>query len=115
MKWINFGRCCGKSALMISSAYVNEIPIIVRNLRYKENLLKQAKDMNCDGIQVFTLDDWLIKNNKGYPKPDGDNKVLIDEAQEIIESALRYYLNANVVAATMTIPMVEKESPNGQS
>lgn len=102
MRIINRGRACGKTYMLISTAYATGTPIIVETIAEKKNIEDMAKDMNVE-IEVLTVSEWLM-TSKQYRKND---KVLIDEAKQIIDKALSEYLKATVVAVTMTIPMRE--------
>lgn len=109
MRIINRGRACGKTYMLISAAYVTGTPIIVETIAKKKNIEDMAKDMNVE-IEVFTVSEWLM-TSKQYRK---NEKVLIDEAKQIIDKALSEYLKATVIAVTMTIPMRESINKKGK-
>ena len=101
-KFINRGRQTGKSTMMIQTAYITGYPIIVYNNDRKHSLMTLAQDMNCMQVPIYTLREWT--EMRGMPRP---KFVLIDEALPIIEDLLSATLNSEVLAATLTLPMVE--------
>lgn len=107
MKWINMPRQCGKTTMLIHAAYVTGTPIVVYSLGRKMCVLDMAKKMGLD-VDVYTADEWRIKNRTNN-KP---NRVVIDEAQDFIEEALKRQLNAEIVAVTMTMPYIERSDNN---
>lgn len=100
MRLINRGRGTGKTTMMIHTAYVTGYPIIVTTHTRKDYVLQQAHEMNCDGINVYTVEEWnrLIHIGK-------NNYALVDEVKELLEKALNDYLKTNVVAATLSLEM----------
>lgn len=92
-------RRSGKTTLLIYAAYTTGYPIIVRDSARAKSVMDQAKSLGLD-IKVFSYLDWI---NCHYH----DNKVLVDEATELIDGALTSLLKAEVVACTFTIPMTE--------
>jgi hypothetical protein len=92
-------RRSGKTALMINSAYTTGYPIIVYDKARAATVKNQAKSLGLD-IEVYTVKEWITAHCPC-------NKVLIDEAADIIEGALTSLLRAEVVACTFTIPMTE--------
>jgi hypothetical protein len=92
-------RRSGKTTLLINAAYTTGYPIIVKDSARAKAVKDQAESLGLD-IKVFSYLDWI---NSHYH----DNKILIDEATELIEGALTGLLRAEVVACTFTIPMTE--------
>lgn len=106
MRFINWGRGNGKTSLLISTAYVTGMPIITSTHAHKNNILDTAHKMNVQGnIDVYTVEEWQMI-------PHHNEKVLIDDVEIILERILSEYLNAEVVAGTMTIPIDDKEETN---
>lgn len=107
MRFINMARRSGKTTLLINSAYTTGYPIIVKDRARATAIKDQAKALGLD-IEVYTLNEWL------YAHCCRD-KVFIDEAADIIESALISILKAEVVACTFTIPMTEIKNKEGKA
>ena len=105
MKIINRARRSGKTLMLINSSYINDIPILVKDECRAQLIRKQANELGLL-IRVFTLSDW-IRSNAHF------EKVYIDEAKDIIETALSAYLKTNIVACTFSIPMTEIKDING--
>lgn len=103
-KYINLGRRNGKTTMIIHTAYVTGYPIITGTTQMRDFLIKQAfEKMGLTGVNVFTLHEWLdIARHTTKVE-----KVLIDEAESIIDYALRDVLQAEVVGASFSIPMLE--------
>ena len=99
MRFINMARRSGKTTLLINTAYATGYPIIVRDSARAKVIIDQAKSLGLD-IKVFSYLDWI---NSHYH----DNKILIDEASDLITDALSSLLKAEVIACTFSIPMVE--------
>lgn len=102
MRFINMARRSGKTTLLINAAYITGYPIIVKDSVRAKAIKEQAESLGLD-IKVFSYLDWINCHNH-------DNKILIDEATELIEGALTGLLRAEVVACTFTIPMTEIKS-----
>lgn len=100
MRFINKGRGTGKTTMMISTAYATGYPIIVTTHIRKDYVLQQAHEMNCDGINVYTVEEWNRLIHIGE-----NNYALVDEVEELLEKALNDYLKTNVVAATLSLEM----------
>lgn len=101
---INRARQTGKTTMLIHTACITKTPILVRGYSQKEFTLEKAKKMNCK-VDVYTLNEWIEKEMYAY-RPT-TRKVLIDEAESIIEEALMRTLGAEVEAITFSIPMTE--------
>lgn len=99
MRLINMARRSGKTTLLINTAFTTGYPIIVRDSARAKAVKDQAQALGLD-IEVFSYLDWI---NGHYHK----DKVLIDEATELIEGALTSLLRAEIVACTLTVPMTE--------
>lgn len=103
MRFINMNRRNGKTTMLIYASYVTGFPIITSTRQMAQSIIIQAKKMGFNDIRVYSLREWQEVHR--YCK-DVEN-VLIDEAGEIIEHALNEVLGANVVASTMSVPMIE--------
>lgn len=102
MRIINRGRGTGKTAMLISTAYVTGKPIITYTIDSKNNLINMAKTMGMsDNIEVYTINEWSECHRSYVP----NNEILVDNVELMLEEVLSKFLNANVIAGTMTIPM----------
>lgn len=107
MRIINRGRGTGKTTMLISTAYVTGKPIITSTMSNKNNLMDTAKTMGIsDNIEVYTINEWLELHRPYIP----NNEILVDNIELMLGEVLSKYLNANVIAGTMTIPMDTKEN-----
>ncbi len=86
---------------MIHSAYITGYPIIVTTHIKKDYVLQQAHEMNCDEIDVYTVEEW--KRLRGHP--NAEQNVFVDETEDLLKKILNEYLDANVVAATLSLEM----------
>lgn len=103
MRFINKARQSGKTVMMIHSAYTTGYPIIVTTQQRKELIIKQAQDISCDNIEVCTVEEW----NRSRVHHMTEN-IFVDEAEDLLKKILNEYLHANVVAATLSLPMNDK-------
>lgn len=102
MRIINRGRRTGKTAMLISTAYVTGKPIITSTMNTKNSLLDMAERMGISAnIEVYTINEWL-EYHRVYKQ---SNEILVDNVELILGDVLSKFLNANVVAGTMTVPM----------
>lgn len=102
MKIINRGRGTGKTTMLISTAYVTGKPIITSTMNNKNNLMNMAEKMGIStNIEVYTINEWL-ECHRVYKLND---EILVDNVELILGDVLSKFLNANVIAGTMTVPM----------
>lgn len=102
MKIINRGHGTGKTAMLISTAYVTEKPIITPTMNNKNSLLDMAERMGISAnIEVYTMNEWL-ECHKSYMS---SNEILVDNVELILGDVLSKFFNTNVIAGTMTVPM----------
>ena len=102
MRIINRGRGTGKTAMLISTAYVTGKPIITSTMNNKNNLMSMAEKMGIlTNIEVYTINEWLEYHRSYMP----NNEILVDNVELILGDVLSKFLNANVIAGTMTVPM----------
>lgn len=102
MRIINRGRGTGKTAMLISTAYVTGKPIITLTTSNKNNLMYMAKTMGMsDSIEVYTINEWLECHRPYVP----NNEILVENVELMLGEVLSKFLNANVIAGTMTVPM----------
>jgi hypothetical protein len=102
MRIINRGRGTGKTAMLISTAYVTGKPIITSTMNTKNSLLDMAERMGISAnIEVYTINEWLEYHKLYMP----NNEILVDNVELILGDVLSKFLNANVIAGTMSVPM----------
>lgn len=102
MRIINRGRGTGKTTMLISTAYVTGKPIITSTMNNKNNLMSMAEKTGIStNIEVYTINEWL-ECHRVYKLND---EILVDNVELILGDALSKFLNANVMATTMTVPM----------
>lgn len=98
MNFLIKGRAQGKTFKMIITSEVTGYPILVSDDKRKSFLIDMAKEMGCN-----IPDPIDYKHYKRYT--DGrrhDEKILIDDAEEIIREALKETLRVEVVAVAIT-------------
>lgn len=102
MRIINRGRGTSKTAMLISTAYVTGKPIITSTMHNKNNLMSMAQKMGISAnIEVYTINEWLECHRLYKP----NDEILVDNVELMLGDVLSKFLNANVVAGTMTVPM----------
>lgn len=102
MRIINRGRGTGKTAMLISTAYVTGKPIITSTMNTKNSLLDMAERMGISAnIEVYTINEWLEYHKLYMP----NNEILVDNVELILGDVLSKFLNANVITGTMSVPM----------
>ena len=107
MRIINRERGTGKTAMLISTAYVTGKPIITSTMNNKNSLMGMAKAMGIsNNIEVYTINEWLEFHRSYTP----NNEILIDNVELILDEVMSKFLNANVIAGTMTVPMDNVEN-----
>ena len=98
MRIINRGRATGKTAMLISAAYVTGKPIITSTMNNKNNLMDMAQKMGMlDNIEVYTINEWL-ECHRVYKQSD---EILVDNVELILGDVLSKFLNANVIALSL--------------
>lgn len=103
MRIINSPRGSGKTTLLIKTAYMVEMPIITKTYRSKKYILELAKEMHMKTIEVYTCDEWIRRGKHDF------DRVLIDDADQILEEALSKYLSCGVGAIAMSLQMKDME------
>lgn len=98
MRYLFAGRQQGKTYKMIISSEVTGYPILVQNEQRKRCLVDMAKEMGCHIPEPIIFERYRSYND-GHSR---NHKLLIDDAEKIIESALNTILRAEVVAVTLT-------------
>lgn len=112
MKFINMARQNGKTTMLINAAYVNNAPILVSSESRKSFVKEQAESMGLK-VEVYSLHEYIANHMHAY-----SSELYIDDAEDIIEKALRQVLGAPVRACTISIPYIERkreEKEDGQA
>lgn len=102
-KYVNLKRRNGKTVMLIHTAFVTGYPIITGTTQMRNFIKTQAIKMGLDNITVYCINEWLEITRHTTTV----EKVLIDEAESIIDYALKELLQAEVVAASLSLPMLE--------
>ena len=105
MKLINMKRRSGKTTMLINTAYIMETPIITWDSARADNVKAQAQKMGLD-VEVYSLEEW---RNSARLRCGQNQGVLVDEAGAFFSRYLEETLHAPVVAATITLPMIESK------
>lgn len=95
MRYLIKGRQQGKTSKLIIASEVTGYPIIVSNEVRKDFLVNMAKEMGCNIPEP-------INYVKSFLEGCRNEKFLIDDAEQIIEDALRKTLGVDIVAVTIT-------------
>lgn len=99
MNWINFPRGSGKTKMLIQTAYATGYPIITWEHGQAFAIEDMARKMGLT-VTVIPVSEY-INNRLHY------DKVLLDEADKIVEAALTSMLHAEVIAGAVSIPMID--------
>ena len=97
MRYLIKGRQQGKTYKLIIASEVTGYPILVLDEKRKGFLIDMAKEMGCYIPEPITYE-RCKKYMDGLPC----ERILIDDAEKIIESALNATLRSEVVAVTLT-------------
>ena len=107
MKLLNKARGSGKTAGLIYASESTGYPIVVAGNTRACYIKDQAREMCCNIPDPITVNDIRLHHVVKH-----DQNILFDDVDTILECALKEYLNgANVVCATITLPMQEKYEP----
>lgn len=97
MKLLIKDRGSSKTTGLIYTSESTGYPIVTNSKVQASYIKDQAKSMGCDIPEPLTVND--LQFSKLLPPK---SKVLFDNIEENLEEAINYYLNADVVCATMT-------------
>lgn len=97
MRYLIKGRQQGKTYKLIIASEVTGYPILVLDEKRKDFLIDMAKEMGCDIPKPITYLTF-----RGYREGLPIERILIDDAEKIIEKALNETLRVEVVAVTLT-------------
>ena len=97
MRFLIKGRQQGKTHKLIITSEVTGYPILVVDEKRKDFIIDMAKEMGC-----YIPEPISYERRKRYNDGLPIEKILIDDAEKIIESALNMNLRSEVVAVTIT-------------
>ena len=97
MKYLIKGRQQGKTSKLIIASEVTGYPILVLDEERRRFIIYMAKEMGCHIPEPISY-----KRHKRCVDGLHIEKILIDDAEKIIESALNATLRSEVVAVTLT-------------
>lgn len=97
MRYLIKGRQQGKTYKLIVASEVTGYPIMVSDEKRKVFLEDMAKEMGCNIPKPITYLTF-----RGYREGLPIERILIDDAEKIIESVLNTSLRCEVVAVTLT-------------
>ena len=97
MRYLIKGRGQGKTYKLIIASEVTGYPILVLDEKRKRFLIDMAKEMGC-----YIPEPISYERRKRCTDGLHIEKLLIDDAEKIIESALNTTLRSEVVAVTLT-------------
>lgn len=99
MNWINFPRGSGKTKMLIQVAYATGYPIITWEYSQANAIEDTAHRMGLN-VTVIPVSEY-VNQHLHY------DKILLDEADKIVEAALSSMLHAEVIAGAVSIPMID--------
>ena len=98
MRYLIKGRHQGKTTKLIITSEVTGYPILVSDEKRKDFLIHMAREMGCHIPEPINYELYKAHKDGGLRV----EKLLIDDAEKIIESALNLILRSEVVAVTIT-------------
>ena len=97
MRYLIKGRQQGKTYKLIIASEVTGYPILVSDEKRRGFVIDMAKEMGCHIPEPISYE-----RRKRYMDGLPSERILIDDAEKIIESALNATLRSEVVAITLT-------------
>ena len=97
MRYLIKGRQQGKTSKLIIASEVTGYPILVSDEKRRGFIIDMAKEMGCNIPEPINYE-----RRKKYMDGLPIEKILIDDAEKIIEYALNATLKSEVVAVTIT-------------
>lgn len=97
MRYLIKGRQQGKTHKLIIASEVTGYPILVSDEKRRRFIIDMAKEMGCHIPEPVNYEKRMRFSDGHY-----NEKILIDDAEKIIESALKATLRSEVVAVTIT-------------
>lgn len=104
MKLVIKNRGQGKSTQLIYTSEITRYPIVTTSHTSVELIKILAKELACNIPEPIVYTD--LRNNK-YRGNKNLGKVLVDDADIILEEVLNEYLNCEVIGATISNPPCE--------
>lgn len=97
MRYLIKGRQQGKTTKLIVASEVTGYPILVSDEKRRVFLIDMAKEIGCDIPEPVSYERYKRCSDGLHIE-----RLLIDDAEKIIESALNTALRSEVVAVTIT-------------
>lgn len=97
MKYVIGGRGSGKTTKMIVVSEITGYPIVVSTERQKEHIKAVAERLKCKIPNPMVVKEAIQRGTRLC------TPILIDNAEEIINQALKSYFGTDVFCLTMTI------------
>lgn len=112
MKLIIKGRQTGKTTGLIHTSEATGYNIITPNKVSARNIEKMASDLGCTIPRVLTVEE--IKNPIDIDVSI-ERKFLLDDAELILEDALKNYLGVNIAVAAINNEQIELNKLRGNN
>ena len=103
MRIINKGRGQGKTLQLLYASELTGYRIICGSFGEAKNLKKWAEELNLDIPEPMAYVSYV--DLKGIR----EEKILIDNVEEILDKALSAYFKKDICAVTMSVPMKDSE------
>ena len=97
MRFVIGGRQSGKTTRILYTADTMGYPIVVSTSKRKEIISDLAKKLNLSNVDVVTYMEYEMYRAGKYAE-----KVLIDDAENIVEKCLERYFHCKIGAVTLT-------------
>ena len=101
MRIINKGRATGKSLQLLYASELTGYRIICSTFEQAEYLKKKAKELKLDIPEPMSYISYAAVRGMW------NEKILIDNVDQILEKILIEYFKRDVCAVTMSVPMKE--------
>lgn len=105
MKIINGERASGRTTMLIHAAYVTGARIVCPTYKRAQFVAQQAKDAGLDILEPCEALQYAEDRVHGLRQ---NERILIDDAEKVIEEALEAYFHTPVDAITINRPNVLK-------
>ena len=98
------GRRSGKTTQLLKKAAISGVPVLTPNIHMKSYLQGVAKSLGLESVNVITVEELNKVRSLGLSTP---KKVVIDEAQLMLETLLRVKVDEMTVT-TYTLSDMEQ-------
>ena len=105
MKIINGERASGRTTMLIHTAYVTGERIVCPTYKRAQFVAQQAKDAGLNILEPLEAFQYAEDRVHGLRQ---NERILIDDAEKVIEEALAAYFRTPVDAITINCPNVLK-------